>query len=79
MIWAKTYVCSTFNKKRIFQGQNNFWRDFALELVVVDLLIPILQCANAHLSNILRFWIKIYCWHFGSKVILAFYVAHFAI
>ena len=41
---------------------------FSLKLVAVDLLlIPILQYANAHLSNILIFWTKKYCWHFWFK------------
>ena len=53
-------------KKRIFQGQIYFRSNFSLQLVAVDLLIPILQCANEHLSNIFRFWIK--------NILLAFLV-----
>ena len=42
------------------------WRDLFLQLVAIDLLIPILQYANAHLSNILRYWIKTF-WHFWFR------------
>ena len=52
---------------KVFSSLYFFRRDFSLKLVVVDLLIPILPCTKAHLSNILRFSIKNYCWHFLSQ------------
>ena len=55
-------------KKRVFKVKTTSREDFSLQLVAVDLLIPILQCTNAHLFNILIFfWIKTYCWHFWLK------------
>ena len=49
--------------------------------MAVDLLFPILQCANAHLSNIFLQILdkKDNVDIFGLKVILAFYVVHFAV
>ena len=61
MIWVKMYVFSTFNKKEDVSRLKLFSEQFffiTAKLVAVDLLIPILQCTNAHLSNIFRFWIK---------------------
>ena len=80
VIWVKTYVFSTFDNKEDFSRFKLFSESIFFMTVAVYLLIPILQCANAHLSNILRVWIKTNYWlFFGTKVILAFYVAHFAI
>ena len=71
VIWGKNVCSSTFNKNGICQGWNYLRRDFSLKLVAVDLLILILQHANAHMSNIFRFKKqrnKNYCWHFWFKI-----------
>ena len=67
VIWVTTYIYSSFNqkkkkkkKKKKRERERGFFKvktisgDFFVCLAV-DLLIPILQCANAHMSNVLRF------------------------
>ena len=64
---GKNICFSTFNKKENFSRLSLFPEWF---FFITGSCWPpdsILQCAIAHLSNILRFWIQTYCWHFWVK------------
>ena len=67
VIWVKTYVFSTFNKKEDFSRLNLFPEWF---FYITDSCWPpdsdFTMC-KCTLFNILRFWIKRYCWHFWVK------------